>query len=357
MNPLIAPLLRHWRARPLYWGCQLAFWGVFWITDLPEFDEAGRLSYPLDRFFFHGWECLSGILLTHAWRSWMRERNWHIASLNAVVWRLVLGSLVLAIVHQFISVWPRITPSASLPGHILVVLIVDFVLIDAVKIVGWTAIYFGFHSHEQLTSMRLRQSEIAAANRAAALASLRAQIHPHFLFNSLNTLRHLIDEDPKIARDTVTQLAKILRYSLQHSETSVVPLRDEVEAVQAYLDIEGTRFEQRLRVHTNIEPNTLEYSVPTLLLQTLAENAVKFGVNLSDEGTDIQIDARLQGSNLILIVSNKGHLVTSETTTGLGLFNARQRVSLLFGEAASMDLHEENGRVVAKVILPSAPMI
>jgi LytS/YehU family sensor histidine kinase len=201
--------------------------------------------------------------------------------------------------------------------------------------------------------MRLRQSEVASASRAAALASLRAQVHPHFLFNSLNTLRHLIDEDPKLARDTVTQLSKILRYSLRHGETSLVPLRDEWEAVEAYLQIESARFEQRLRLSTDIEPASLDYSVPPLLLQTLVENAVKFGVSPSENGADIRIESRLQGSNLIVTVSNSGKLAADATIMGLGLSNARQRISLLFGDEASLDLREHEGHVIATVLLPT----
>ena len=355
MNSSTAPWSRHLDGRPLYWACQVAFWGAFWILDIPIVGEDGRFVYPWNVFAFHAWEAVSGILLSHAWRGVMRSRNWHAAPLNRVVWRLLAGSVIVALVHQLISGWPRLAPADFLPWPSMAILVADFALIDSVKMVGWTAVYFGFHSHEQLAAMRLHQSEVASASRAAALASLRAQVHPHFLFNSLNTLRHLIDEDPKLARDTVTQLSKILRYSLRHGETSLVPLRDEWEAVEAYLQIESARFEQRLRLSTDIEPASLDYSVPPLLLQTLVENAVKFGVSPSENGADIRIESRLRGSNLIVTVSNSGKLTADDSTMGLGLSNARQRISLLFGEEASLDLREHEGHVIATVILPTTP--
>jgi hypothetical protein len=352
MNSSNASWSRHLNASPLYWACQVAFWGAFWLTDMPEINDFGHLTYPLERFFFHAWEFVSGILITHVWRGWMRQHNWHLSPLDVVIWRLVFGCLILAFVHQLVSGWPRVSPSASMPFHIVAVVAIDFLLIDAVKMVGWTSVYFGFHSHQQLASIRLRQSELASASRAAALASLRAQVHPHFLFNSLNTLRYLIAEDPKHARDTVTQLSKILRYSLRHSETSLVPLRDEWEVVEAYLQIESARFEQRLCLNTDIEPESLDHLVPPLLLQTLVENAVKFGVSPSETGANIRIESRLQGPNVILTVSNSGALVFNANTTSLGLSNARQRLALLFGDEASLELREHAGWVIATVILP-----
>jgi LytS/YehU family sensor histidine kinase len=97
----------------------------------------------------------------------------------------------------------------------------------------------------------------------------------------------------------------------------------------------------------------LDYSVPPLLLQTLVENAVKFGVSPSENGADIRIESRLQGSNLIVTVSNSGKLAADESTMGLGLSNARQRISLLFGDEASLDLREHEGHVIATVLLPT----
>lgn len=173
----------------------------------------------------------------------------------------------------------------------------------------------------------------------AQLRALQAQVNPHFFFNSLNSVRALIFEDRQAASDMIDRLAELMRYALQSSRHDTVTLADELHAVQAYLAIEAIRFEQRLRVTYAIAPGLEQVRIPPMTLQTLVENAVKHGVEGSAGGSTITI-------------ANTGTLQTLSNSTRLGLANARQRMVLALGPAATLALREQDGAVCATLQLP-----
>src|SRR5207248_7957088 len=144
----------------------------------------------------------------------------------------------------------------------------------------------------------------------------------------------LIDEEPARAREAVTQLANLLRYSLQSGQLETVPFEDELRIVNDYLALEQVRHEERLRVRLDVDPATLTLPIPPMLLQTLVENAVKYGISTRPEGGEIAIVARLEAGALRLRVSNPAELgvapATGVSSTGVGLRNAAERLRLLF---------------------------
>ena len=168
----------------------------------------------------------------------------------------------------------------------------------------------------------------------------------------------LIDEDPPRARLAVTQLSNLLRYSLQSGQLETVAFEDELRVVNDYLALEQVRHEERLRVRMDIAPDTLALPIPPMLLQTLVENAVKYGISARPEGGEITIVARCVDGALSIQVTNPGSLVTPATparqaSTGVGLRNAADRLRLLFGERATLQLRSETpALVVAEALLP-----
>ena len=208
----------------------------------------------------------------------------------------------------------------------------------------------------------VERAQLAATVKESELRALKSQVNPHFIFNSLNSLRALIDEDPARARQSVTQLANLLRYSLQSGQLETVPFEDELRVVNDYLALEQVRHEERLRVRLDISPETLTLPIPPMLLQTLVENAVKYGISTQPEGGEIAIIARRENDSLKLRVMNPGALAEtagasarsrSAASTGVGLKNAANRLRLLFGERATLQLRAESPvLVVAEAILP-----
>jgi sensor histidine kinase YesM len=223
----------------------------------------------------------------------------------------------------------------------------------ATLLVGWLCIYFFYHLFDRLNRSEIERLRLATSVKEAELRALKSQINPHFIFNSLNSLRGLIDENPDRARQAVTQLANLLRYSLQSGHLETVPFEDELRTVNDYLALEQVRHEERLRVRLDIAPGALNLSIPPMLLQTLVENAVKYGIAPRREGGEIAIIARCERDRLRLQVTNPGTLAAGGGSTGVGLRNAADRLGLLFGAHATLDLREDPpGRVIAEVILP-----
>src|SRR5258708_4374236 len=226
---------------------------------------------------------------------------------------------------------------------------------------GWLCLYFFYHIFERLNRLQVDQLRLAASVKEAELRALKSQVNPHFLFNSLNSLRALIDEDAPRAREAVTRLANMLRYSLQSGQQETVPLDEEIRIVEDYLALEQIRHESRLRVRWEIAAEARLLNVPPMLLQTLVENAVKYGIGTRREGGELVISARIDGAALNIRVSNPGDLAAptsaaaarAGSSTGVGLRNASERLKLLFGHRATLSLlAEPAGCVTADVLIP-----
>jgi hypothetical protein len=146
--------------------------------------------------------------------------------------------------------------------------------------VGWLCVYFFYHLFDRFNRSEIERLRLATSVKEAELRALKSQINPHFIFNSLNSLRGLIDENPDRARQAVTQLANLLRYSLQSGQLETVPFEDELHTVNDYLALEQVRHEERLRVRLDVEPGVLNLPIPPMLLQTLVEDVGENLVNV-----------------------------------------------------------------------------
>src|SRR5262245_17081704 len=220
-------------------------------------------------------------------------------------------------------------------------------------ILGWCGIYVAVHYLRGLRAAEAEKWRLELAVRDTELRALRAQLNPHFLFNSLNSLRGLVTEDPARARDAITGLAGLLRYSLQLSRAPTTTLERELDATRQYLELEALRFEARLTYSLDIDPRALEHRVPPMLVQTIVENAIKHGITERPEGGVIRIEARMQGEDLVIRVVNTGTLDRAREQRGIGLANSAERLRLLFGERARLELVASGpGQVSCDVTVP-----
>ena len=190
----------------------------------------------------------------------------------------------------------------------------------------------------RMETLQTRARELGDLAATAQLAALRAQINPHFLFNSLNSIAQLIHVDPAKAESCVERLAEIFRYLLNRAEQDFVPLSDELQMTTAYLEIERARFDERLRVETEIDPRALRRLIPNFVLQPLVENAVKHGLSRKVGPGTLRIGARLDGETLMLVVGDDGIGMTPGVLAdvyerGVGLRNLRARLERLYGPA------------------------
>ena len=219
----------------------------------------------------------------------------------------------------------------------------------------WSVLYLTITTMRHSREMRQNQIQMKLALSDAELRALEAQVNPHFLFNCLNSIRGMIVEDPEHAQDMVTKLANILRYSLQRDRKHTVRLETEVEVVADYLALEAVRFDERLHVQFDVAEKAGQIEIPPMLLQTLVENAIKHGTEKTAEEGQLSVRAALEGNQLRIEVENAGRLDPPlMTSTQVGLANARERLRILYGESATLNLLASGqGRVTATVLIPA----
>jgi LytS/YehU family sensor histidine kinase len=196
--------------------------------------------------------------------------------------------------------------------------------------------------------------KLEALVKKLELETIKAHINPHFIFNALNGIRALIDEDPQRARRAITELSNILRSSLNAEKGETVSLGDELKIVKDYLALENMRFEDRLRVEYDIDSKTLDQQVPPMMLQTLVENAIKHGISKQVKGGVVKIISDFKDSYHELAVQNTGYLNGGSSRGGFGLSSTQDRLNLLYGEKAKFEIKQVNSDLVeAKVLIPS----
>lgn len=218
----------------------------------------------------------------------------------------------------------------------------------------------GYHLvWRQVHDLQTRERELTELAATAQLATLRAQINPHFLFNSLNSIAQLIHTDPDKAEVCVERLAQIFRYILHRADREFVPLSEELQMTKAYLDIERARFDDRLRVETRVDPRSLRSLIPNLILQPLVENAVKHGLSRKLGIGTVSIDASVVDDELTLTVGDDGLGMAERTLDevwdrGVGLRNLRQRLERLYGPTHLPIIHSTpGGGTVVRLRLPA----
>ncbi len=208
-----------------------------------------------------------------------------------------------------------------------------------------------------------REQDLIIHASRSELKALRAQIHPHFLFNALNAIAGLIPGDPEKAEATVEELAEVFRYTLRSSEKELVRISDEMDFVRSYLEVEKARFGQRLQFSLQVEPEISDSLIPTMIVQTLVENAVKHGVSTIKGVGRIRIDARREGENLVVEVADNGSgqaaskppLESRKKSEGYGLRNVRERLKGYYGHAGGMEMKRDENRkeTIARIWLPA----
>lgn len=217
----------------------------------------------------------------------------------------------------------------------------------------WTTIYFLYHYLEGYN----RSLKYEAAMNEMHLNQLKAQLNPHFIFNALNSMRALVDEEPAKAKVAITQLSNILRNSLIMDKKRIIGFDDELSTVKDYLALESIRFEERLQIKFGIAPGSERFDIPPMMIQTLVENAIKHGVSNLIAGGLVELSTRIDKSKLIIIIRNSGQLQIGKKQKkkggGYGLANTKERLKLIYSGEASFRIYNENDKfVVTEIKIP-----
>jgi two-component system, LytTR family, sensor kinase len=257
-----------------------------------------------------------------------------------VMWTAVLSfaAVVLAATaFSVIETWSYATflkPTARPAGiEYLGAILLNFSLLAA-----WTALYYGINYYILLEEQISQRERLEGQASSAQLAMLRYQLNPHFLFNTLNSISTLVLlKQTERANAMLARLSSFLRYTLANESSAKVTLAQEVETLKLYLEIEKMRFEDRMRPHFRIDPETIGAKLPSLLLQPLIENAIKYAVTPSENGADIWLTAEREGKAVRIEVADNGNYdggnVAGSSSTGVGLANIRERLAQAYGSA------------------------
>ncbi|UGQ47682.1 sensor histidine kinase [Massilia endophytica] len=340
-------------ARPLfarlnwYLVCQFAGWGGVSLFIL-SYGIMGHLSMLFVAVCL--WGLATGMLFSELWRRFLKRRA---ARLRRTGWPVLLAGIIVLAFAQTAAMtagYAIFRPFGGIRGWSWAP---NALLFWFGVYLTWTIIYLAVLTLRRATRAEAEALRLELHAKDVELRALQAQVNPHFFFNSMNSVRALIYENPESAARMIDQLAGLMRYALQSGQADTVPLRAELEAVEAYLDIEKIRFEERLRVQIAIDSDVEEVKIPPMSLQTLVENAVKYGVEMSATGSDIRIGARREAGKAVIEIANVGAIVPFTNSTQVGLTNTRKRLALSMGSEASLDLRETDGWVRATLQVPA----
>jgi LytS/YehU family sensor histidine kinase len=218
----------------------------------------------------------------------------------------------------------------------------------------WISIYILWHYIEFTNMQAINKVKLEKIIKELELKTIKSQINPHFIFNALNSIRALVDEDPKRSRQAITELSNILRSSILIDKVEVTTLEKELAIVKDYLALEYIRFADRLKISYVIDDAVLAYQIPPMMLQTLVENAIKHGLGKQPGDCEIKLTVQKQAGKLVIEVQNTGHLDKSENI-GFGLQSTKERLQILFAEEGSFELVQSVPNLVtAKLFIPIA---
>jgi sensor histidine kinase YesM len=347
-----------------YWTFQLIGWGSFAVINTFFAFSFDRLS--ADFFSRLGIFLVLGILLSHLMRGLLVHLGTLQKTLNKQVLQFSLLTFLLAIISSILYV-EAVKVAKLLRADELellnrtnvsyfvnkLLLILSNAFSYFVLFFIWSLIYFMYHYVTKSRKQQLDTLRLESLVKELELKTIKAHINPHFIFNSLNSIRALVDENPQRARNAVTELSNILRSSMQSEKLETVPLEKELYIVKDYLALENMRFEDRLKVEYQINEETLDMPVPPMMLQTLVENAIKHGISKQIRGGVVKVISDFRNDYHELVVQNTGQLNGSVNAEGFGLSSTTNRLSLLYGRKAKFEIRQINGSLVeARVLIP-----
>lgn len=338
------------KAKRTFWLAQIIGWALFstmiylatFITN-PKINTTGLLVSTICFFFF-------GIIISYLMRFIYIKLGWLDIKFSNITLRIlgvsVLASILMSLMNNLTA---RITEVNYQPFTFI-----EFLLdVTATLIIFalWNGIYFSIHYYEQSNKQQLNNIILTASNNEIELKNLRSQLNPHFLFNSLNSIRALIDIDPSLAKNNVTKLSNLLRNSLIMGGNQLVSLEEELAIVKDYLDLEKVRFEERLSINFELDTKLNQIPFPPFILQTLVENAIKHGLGNLIHGGDLWIRTKNTEAKYIIEVENTGVIINpSKKSTGVGIQNTKRRLAIQYKGKATFNLIQtEKGTVISQI--------
>ena len=345
------------KKKQMYWVLQLFGWSAFTSGNL-IFNYLSNKRLTIDDAAYSLLIVLLGIVISHFVRFTIRFYGWQKETINRSFHKLAIlsvlvGILNISLLYLLSSCWEN--------G-----LIKNFTKADFFAQSGtfgtvyfiWGIIYFSTYFFKNFKKEEILNLKQQSQIKEIQLNHFKSQLNPHFIFNSMNGIRALIDEDTLKAKEGITQLSNILRHTLTIEKKQLIYLEEELKLVRDYLNLEKIRFEERLEYSIQTSDSCNHYQIPPMLIQTLVENAIKHGIGKLIKGGHLRINCLANETELNLEIVNSGQYspdedVSNESASGFGIENSRQRLQFIFGDKANFEIKNLNeNEVITKLKIP-----
>ncbi len=343
----------------LYWKCQLTGWSVASLYWSYQGFSGGKFNLFVGLLQFLS-DVAIYILLTHLYRNLAIRYNWQRLNLNQLLKRIipaivVMGSafLIITVIKVYLfRMW--LAPCCIEPFLIFFKLNWSVMFITGIRLMSiWLLAYHLYHYAQREINITRENARLSIIAKDAQLNSLSAQLNPHFLFNSLNNIKALVIENPKSARRAIDLLSDLLRTSLYSGDVLLTRVKDELGLVKDYLELEKLRLEERLQFCIDVDEHLNNASIPRFSIQTLAENAIKHGIDKRKDGGLISIKIILSDNFISISVQNPGQFDINPESEGLGIKNLTERLQLLYkGKASFNIINQDGGSVLSTILIP-----
>lgn len=325
-------------------------WGVFALLNIYISFLTNELNLAVTVINI----CISiaGIIISHAYRNYIIRHNWFVRSTEYLLKSVLLSCIIMSTLLMLVYI------------ILLIIVLKQAIYLYQFDVLGgawisvfvlfgiWNAFYFSWIYVEKNRNNLIERLQLETHMKDLEIKTMKANLQPHFIFNALNSIRALVDEDPQLAREAITKMSNILRSTIAKQE-EMDTLDNELKLVEDYLALEKIRFEERLQFSQQIAPETRQIQIPTMMLQTLIENSVKHGISMLSAGGIIEVASYLNEGFLCIEVKNSGSLqIKNEHSLGFGIATTRERLLLLYKKQAHFNIFEKDGYVFVHIKIP-----
>lgn len=347
------------KKKRLYWGLQSLSWGTFTLAVF-LFNYLITKKVLLTDVFYSSLIFVIGLTLSHFIRFVFKLYNWHKSGITTILHKVAILSGLIGGTHVLLlyiisSIW-----DAGLINNFTVANFFGQSGTFGTIYFIWGILYFAVYFFRNFKKEEIKNLTQESKMNEIQLNKFKSQLNPHFIFNSMNGLRSLIDEDKDKAKEGITQLSNILRHTLTIDRKILILLEEELKLVRDYLELEKIRLEERLEFEIEHDVSSLHFQVPPMLIQTLVENGIKHGISQLMKGGRIHINCEIFDDVLLVKIENSGRYNPNKETkledrssSGFGLENSIQRLNLIFGDKASLSIQNlEEDRVMTEIKIP-----
>jgi LytS/YehU family sensor histidine kinase len=338
------------RKKIVYWLLQFIGWFMYGILLFLAAYRNANNQLKFSVVFNLSLYLVVGLLLSHLLRFLYKRKNYFQFNARLLVLRIVIYSGIVSFIYTLINKLLSSLIYLTFSKWDLLTILLNTASIFFVFIL-WSSIYITYHLFEESRKKEINNLLLTKTQTELELQNLRAQLNPHFLFNSLNAIRALIEIEPAKAKNGINLLSNLLRSTLKLNSDKLVTINKEMELVDAYLQLEKIRFEERLEVKSSIEEDCLYLEIPSFTIQTLVENSIKHGISKLINGGFIEINVHRVEDVCRIVILNSGTL-GKNVDLGIGLDNLKKRLKLQYQDKFKFSIFSSNDCVEVAITVP-----